>query len=100
MSTSLAERVQAAARVARPQRVGRISAVVGLVVEVIGVDAAVGDLVMLASRTGLDGVPAEVVGIGRGVLRCMPLGELDGLRSGDPVVATGDGLRIRVGEEL
>jgi flagellum-specific ATP synthase len=100
VSTSLAERVEVAARVARPQRVGRISAVVGLVVEVVGVDAAVGDLVMLASRTGLDGVPAEVVGIGRDVLRCMPLGELDGLRSGDPVVATGDGLRIRVGEEL
>ncbi|HEX8497732.1 MAG TPA: FliI/YscN family ATPase [Actinomycetales bacterium] len=98
--TSLAERLDTAVRVARPQRVGRISAVVGLVVDVVGVDAAVGDLVMLASSTGLDGIPAEVVGIDRGRTRCMPLGELRGLRAGDPVVASGDGLRIRVGADL
>ncbi|WP_460460376.1 FliI/YscN family ATPase [Angustibacter peucedani] len=100
MTAQLAERLDAAVRLARPQRVGRISAVVGLVVEVVGVDAAVGDLLLLASTTGLDGVPAEVVGVTRDALRCMPLGEVDGLRSGDPVVGSGEGLRIRVGEDL
>ncbi len=100
MSATLTERLETAARVARPHRVGRISAVLGLVVEVVGVDAAVGDLLLLASTTGLDGVPAEVVGISRQGLRCMPLGEIDGLRAGDPVVGSGEGLRIRVGEDL
>ncbi len=98
--TAVATRLEAAVEAARAQRVGRISAVVGLVVEVVGVDAAVGDLVLLASSNGLDGVPAEVVGIARDHLRCMPLGEVDGLRAGDRVVATGDGLRIRVGSDL
>ncbi|MGN6612435.1 MAG: FliI/YscN family ATPase, partial [Angustibacter sp.] len=100
MSTALADRLTDALAAAAPQRVGRISAVVGLVVEVVGVDTAVGDLVLLASTNGLDGVPAEVVGIARDHLRCMPLGEIDGLRAGDRVVATGDGLRVRVGSEL
>ena len=98
--TAVAERLADALLAARPHRVGRISAVVGLVVEVVGVDAAVGELVFLASTNGLDGVPAEVVGIARDHLRCMPLGEIDGLRAGDRVVATGDGLRIRVGADL
>jgi flagellum-specific ATP synthase len=100
MTALVATRLAAAVQAARPQRVGRISAVVGLVVEVVGVDAAVGDLVLLASTNGLDGVPAEVVGVVRDHLRCMPLGEIEGLRAGDRVVSTGDGLRIRVGSEL
>ena len=100
MTAVLTARLAEALQAAQPQRVGRISAVVGLVVEVVGVDAAVGDLVLLASTNGLDGVPAEVVGIARDHLRCMPLGEIDGLRAGDRVVATGDGLRVRVGSEL
>ncbi|GMA88902.1 hypothetical protein GCM10025868_41520 [Angustibacter aerolatus] len=85
---------------ARPQRTGRISAVVGLLVEVVGVDAAVGDLLLLGSTTGLDGVPAEVVGADRTAVKCMPLGLVQGLRVGDPVAGSGDGLRIRVGADL
>lgn len=100
MSSTVRDRLDAAVRAAAPQRVGRISAVVGLVVDVVGIEAAVGDLVMLASTTGLDGVPAEVVGMDRGRTRCMPLGEVRGLRDGDPVIASGDGLRIRVGADL
>ncbi|GAA4344768.1 FliI/YscN family ATPase [Angustibacter luteus] len=100
MSSTLMSRLGTATRAAAPQRVGRVSAVVGLVVEVVGVDAAVGDLLLLASTTGLDGVPAEVVGLTADRVRCMPLGEVEGLRAGDPVFASGDGLRIRVGPDL
>ncbi|GAB3681727.1 flagellar protein export ATPase FliI [Angustibacter aerolatus] len=96
----LLERLEGAVRVARPQRTGRISAVVGLLVEVVGVDAAVGDLLLLGSTTGLDGVPAEVVGADRTAVKCMPLGLVQGLRVGDPVAGSGDGLRIRVGADL
>src|SRR5215213_3476914 len=59
---TVAERLGAALHAARPTSTGRISAVVGLVVDVVGVDAAVGDLLLLATTTGLDGVPAEGVG--------------------------------------
>ena len=47
-----------------------------------GIDAAVGDVVLLGTTTGLDGVPAEVVGIEHDRARCMPLGRLTGLRVG------------------
>ncbi|HKG50544.1 MAG TPA: FliI/YscN family ATPase [Actinomycetales bacterium] len=97
---TVAERLGAALHAARPTSTGRISAVVGLVVDVVGVDAAVGDLLLLATTTGLDGVPAEVVGVDRGRVRCMPLGPVAGLRAGDRVVGSGDGLRVRVGSDL
>jgi flagellum-specific ATP synthase len=97
---TVAERLGAALHAARPASTGRIAAVVGLVVDVVGVDAAVGDLVLLATTTGLDGVPAEVVGVDRGRVRCMPLGPVAGLRAGDRVVASGDGLRVKVGGDL
>jgi flagellum-specific ATP synthase len=98
--TTVSERLGAALHAARPASTGRIAAVVGLVVDVVGVDAAVGDLVLLATTTGLDGVPAEVVGVERGRVRCMPLGRVAGLRAGDRVVGSGDGLRVRVGGDL
>jgi flagellum-specific ATP synthase len=100
MTPLLRERLDLAVRAARPGITGRITAIVGLVVDVEGVDAAVGDVVLLGTTTGLDGVPAEVVGVERGRARCMPLGRLTGLRSGDRVAGGGDGLRVRVGADL
>lgn len=100
MSPRLLDRLDLAVRAARPGITGRISSVVGLVVEVEGVDAAVGDVVLLGTTTGLDGVPAEVVGVEQGRARCMPLGPLTGLRSGDRVAGGGDGLRVQVGVDL
>jgi flagellum-specific ATP synthase len=96
----LRERLDLAVRAARPGVTGRITAIVGLVVDVEGIDAAVGDVVLLGTTTGLDGVPAEVVGVEHGRARCMPLGRLTGLRSGDRVAGGGDGLRVRVGADL
>jgi flagellum-specific ATP synthase len=100
MSSVVQNRLDLALRAARPGVTGRISSVVGLVVDVEGVDAAVGDVVLLGTTTGLDGVPAEVVGVEQGRARCMPLGPLTGLRSGDRVAGGGDGLRVRVGADL
>ena len=99
-ATPLRERLAIGRSAARPRLTGRIASVTGLVVDVEGLDAAVGDLVLLASTTGLDGVPAEVVGIDRGRVRCMPLGLVTGLRAGDRVVGSGGGLTLRVGSVL
>jgi flagellum-specific ATP synthase len=100
MTALLSERLDLAVRAARPGVTGRITAIIGLVVDVEGIDAAVGDVVLLGTTTGLDGVPAEVVGVEHGRARCMPLGRLTGLRSGDRVAGGGDGLRVRVGADL
>lgn len=78
----------------RPERVGQVSQVRGLSVQVRGLEGAVGDVVTL------DGVDAEVVAIGEGGLRCMPLGPVAGLTVGAPVRARGGALRVPTGAAL
>ena len=78
MSSVVATRLQAAVLAARPVPTGRVRAVVGLVVHVEGLAAAVGELVRLGSADG------EIRSAGRarrrgrlgvaGSLACMPLG--------------------------
>ncbi len=91
-------RLPKAVEAARPQRVGRVERVVGLTFEIAGVDVAIGDAVRVGppERSML----GEVVAIGDGSAVAMPLGELHGLRAGDPVLATGGSLTIPVGQEL
>lgn len=78
----------------RPERVGVVSQVRGLSVQVRGLDGAVGDVVTL------DGVDAEVVAVGEGGLRCMPLGAVNGLTVGAPVRGRGGPLRVPTGTPL
>ncbi len=96
MSSLVATRLQAAVLAARPVSTGRVRAVVGLVVHVEGISAAVGELV----RLGGGDLVAEVVSVSRGSVACMPLGPLRGLRVGDPVIALGHSLQVRVGTDL
>lgn len=91
-----------AAAAGAPQRTGSVRSVVGLTVDVTGVQAAVGDLVRLLpdAPTATEGVDAEVVAVGRGGVQCMPLGRSDGLHAGQRAVALGRSLRAPVGDGL
>jgi flagellum-specific ATP synthase len=80
---------------AQPERVGTISEVLGLGVQVRGLDGAVGDVLTLG-----DGIPAEVVATGVDGLRCMPLGPVTGLTAGAPARAAGGPLRVPTGYGL
>jgi flagellum-specific ATP synthase len=80
---------------ARPERVGSVSRVRGLGVEVRGLDCAVGDVVSLG-----DDRVAEVVAISRGVAQCMPLSSAAGVTIGSPVRTSGGPLRVPVGPTL
>ncbi|MEE2815304.1 MAG: FliI/YscN family ATPase [Actinomycetota bacterium] len=80
---------------ARPERIGTVSRVRGLGVEVRGIDGAVGDLVELG-----DGVDAEVVATGPDGLSCMPLASTSGLTRGMPVRSKGGRLRVPIGSGL
>jgi cell wall-associated NlpC family hydrolase len=53
-----------------------------------------------SSRTARSGVLGEVVAIGTDGVVAMPLGDLHGLRAGDPVEATGGSLTVPVGPQL
>jgi len=82
---------------ARPQRVGVVSSVLGLSVEVSGVDCAIGDLVTIGDDSP---VVAEVIATSRTGLRCMPLGRLAGISAGDPVRAQGAPMLVPTGSGL
>lgn len=73
--------LDAALSAARPELIGEVSSVVGLSLEVQGLDCAVGDLVSIGDT---DRVDVEVVAVTRDSARCMPLGRLDGVRAGSP----------------
>jgi flagellum-specific ATP synthase len=96
--TDLLARVPSALSAARPVRVGRVTRVVGLTFEIDGVDVAIGDAVRVGppDRAML----GEVVAIGSSGAVAMPLGDLHGLRAGDPVEATGGALTVPVGSAL
>ncbi len=84
---------------ARPRRTGRVTRLVGLRLEVEGLEAAVGDAVVV-HRAGGGTLPAEVVAVEGGRLACMPLGTLSGVRYGDEIVAVGRPLPLMVGAGL
>lgn len=84
---------------AAPERVGSVHAVVGLSVDVAGLPGAVGDLLEIEDVDG-GTTAAEVVAATSSVLRCMPLGEVHGLRVGLPVRSTGRPLLVPTGDAL
>jgi flagellum-specific ATP synthase len=86
-------------KAASPRRTGRVTRLVGLRLEVEGVEAAVGDAVWVhRSDGGL--LPAEVVAVQGSRLACMPLGELSGVRFGDVIETEGRPLAVDVGDQL
>jgi flagellum-specific ATP synthase len=89
--------LRAAVAAGRPQRVGIVSSILGLGVEVAGLDCAIGDLVTIG-----DGSPviAEVIATGRNGLRCMPLNRLTGISAGAPVRAQGAPVLVPTGVGL
>jgi flagellum-specific ATP synthase len=90
------DRRRAAHRAARPLVTGRVSRIVGLAVEVSGVDAGIGEVLLV----GDERIPAEVVALGDHGPVAMPLDTLEGLRVGHPVLATGSPLQVGVGHAL
>jgi len=91
------------ARLAGAERLahfGRVTRVVGLVIEAAGLDVGLGELCRVTSLGDDCSILAEVVGFHeRGVL-LMPLGELDGLHPGSSVRPLGRSFGVDVGPGL
>ena len=95
------QRFSTALNTARPERVGAVSSIVGLGLEVVGLHCAIGDLVTIGDENVVD---AEVIATTRTGLRCMPLSRMTGITAGAParsrglpvLVPTGTGLFGRV----
>src|SRR5215469_11852596 len=80
-----------------PMRImGRVSEMVGLLIESEGPQAAVGDFCEIAAANGRH-VLAQVIGFRNGNLLSMPLEETDGIQLGDPIIARSNEARVHVG---
>ena len=85
------------------RRHGYVSNLIGLIVEVTGLQAEVGEVCLVEAGRREDArppVPAEVVGFRDGRTLLMPLGELHGIGPGTRVLASGAPFRIAVGDQL
>lgn len=78
---------------------GRITRMIGLTLEAVGIKAAVGDCCKIVLAEGVE-VEAEVVGFSGDRLYMMPLYPIDGLRQDAKVYPLADSGRVPVGPEL
>ena len=84
---------------AKPERSGTVKAVRGLGVEVLGIDAAVGDRIRIDAAHGRL-IDAEIVAVDGASARCMPLGRLDGITARARVRHGGAPLQVPTGRGL
>ncbi|GJM83479.1 hypothetical protein HMSSN139_59750 [Paenibacillus sp. HMSSN-139] len=79
---------------------GKVTQVIGLMVESEGPDASIGDLCYIYPSKAAQPLQAEVVGFRDNKVLLMPLGELQAIGPGCDVVGTGKPLTVQVGSEL
>lgn len=92
--------IEKARDIPRFTRYGRVTRVVGLVIEASGLDTGVGELCRIQSLTDDHILLAEVAGFHeRGVL-LLPLGEIGGVHPGSPVEPLGRSFGVDVGPGL
>ncbi|MCH7904080.1 MAG: FliI/YscN family ATPase [Armatimonadetes bacterium] len=84
----------------RTEVLGRVTQVVGLVVESNGPKARLGEVCMIEPDSGAENIHCEVVGFKGASVVMMPLGEMTGVQAGCLVSATGECLRVPVGEGM
>ena len=79
---------------------GKVRQVIGVVIESLGPNMAIGETCSISYRRTAEPVLAEVVGFRDNKVLIMPLGELGGIGAGSDVVAHGAPLEIGVTDHL
>ena len=80
---------------------GKVTQVIGLVIESKGPNVSLGELCYIKSRfPNVEPIPAEVVGFREGLVLLMPIGEMQGIGPGCEVLSAQKTLRVKVGMEL
>ncbi len=80
--------------------IGKVQKVQGMLIESLGPQAQVGELCRIVTKTNKEGIPAEVIGLSGKIVQLMSYENVEGIRSGDEVVASGDVLKVDVGQSL
>jgi len=79
---------------------GKVTKVLGLLIESLGPQAVVGELCQIEIPKGRGTVWAEVVGLKEKIVQLMPFDEVDGIEVGCEVIAMGESLSVSVSERL
>lgn len=79
---------------------GKVKNIVGMMIEVTGLDAKVGDVCVIRGESGDRDVTAEAVGFRDGNVLLMAYGDIRGVGPGSVVESTGHKLRVPVGDFL
>ena len=79
---------------------GKVTQVVGLVIESAGPAVSIGRLCTIENRDNGEKINAEVVGFRDDRILLMPLGSINGITPGAIVTSTSEQLRVPVGKEL
>ncbi len=82
------------------QMSGRVTKVIGLIIESDGPKAPIGEVCLLKDRHGKVISKSEIVGFNSGKILSMVLGDLHEIAPGAEIVATGETLSIEVGDAL
>jgi flagellum-specific ATP synthase len=82
------------------RRRGRVSDLIGLIIEATGLQAEIGEVCLVGDGRERPPVATEVVGFRGGRTLLMPLGELHGIGPGTMVQPTGSPFRVAVGQPL
>ncbi len=77
---------------------GHITRVVGLIIESRGPEVSIGELCLIKSGERI--IRAEVVGFDENKVLLMPVGEMEGVNPGAKVIATGEKLKVEIGESM
>lgn len=81
--------------------IGKVTQVIGLVIESQGPTVSLGELCYIKSHfPDVLPIPAEVVGFREGYVMLMPVGEMQGIGPGCEVVSAQTTLNVKVGPEL
>ncbi|HML86982.1 MAG TPA: flagellar protein export ATPase FliI [Methylomusa anaerophila] len=79
---------------------GRITQIIGLVIESQGPNVNLGELCYIYPRGNSLPIPAEVVGFRQGRVLLMPIGEIQGIGPGCEVISGHRTLKVNVGRQL
>ncbi len=82
------------------KRAGRVRQFFGLIIEADGPDVFLGERCEIHNGDDREPLLAEVVGIRNDRVLLMPYGHLRGIRKGSEIIATGEGVKVPVGEAL
>jgi len=82
------------------RRCGRVSQVVGVIVESNGPVMTIGDAAWIVSRDGEQRIQAEVVGLRENKILLMPFGPISGISNESEVIAMDEPISVGVGDAL